>query len=224
MSRLGCTSARPIQAAPRGKALDSPLFLPFLYGSPHGPGVEGAWLGLRGRHDRGDLLAAVLEGVAFNHKTHVDALRDAFEFRGPVRVCGGGARSPEWTQLLADVLDLRVEVTDSNEAGARGAAMLAGVGTGQLTDFRQAADRWVHVIRGHDPRPSPAHAAADRHRRYLAAVQAVSVLNTTDAGFDDDDVAPGDAGLAAVSRTTEGGSQTELGPGRRTGPRQHRDR
>jgi L-xylulokinase len=154
-----------------GDTRDLPLFLPFLYGSPHGPDVEGAWLGLRGRHDRGDLLAAVVEGVAFNHRTHVDALREAF--RGPVRVCGGGARSPEWTQLLADVLDMPVEVTDSDEAGARGAAMLAGLGTGQFTDLDQVTDRWVRVVRGHDPRPSRAN---DRYERYLAAVRAMRLI------------------------------------------------
>jgi len=170
-----------------GEASDAPLFLPFLYGSPHGPDVEGAWLGLRGRHNRGDLLAAVVEGVAFNHRTHVDTLRDAFDFRGPVRVCGGGVRSPEWTQLLADVLDIPIEVTDSNEAGTRGAAMLAGVGTGQFTDFDQAADRWVHVIRRQSPRPAQAQARADRYQRYLAAVKAMGVLN-----FDNGDVEPDD--------------------------------
>jgi L-xylulokinase len=186
-----------------GEALDTPLFLPFLYGSPHGPGVEGAWLGLRGRHDRGDLLAAVVEGVAFNHRTHVDALRDAFDFRGPVRVCGGGVRSSEWTQLLADVLDIRIEVTDSNEAGARGAAMLAGVGTGQFTDFGQAADRWVHVVRSQNPRSSQAHVRADRYKRYLAAVEALSGLEAPEAGHDNGDVEPDDGGLSAVARTTE---------------------
>lgn len=72
-------------------------------------------------------MTAVLEGVAFNHRTHLDALREKFDIREPVRVCGGGARSPAWTQLLADVAGLPVEVTNSDETGARGAAMLAAV-------------------------------------------------------------------------------------------------
>lgn len=164
-----------------GDTRDIPLFLPFLYGSPHNLDVEGAWVGLRGRHDRGDLLASVVEGVGFNHRTHVDALREAFDFRGPVRVCGGGARSPKWTQLLADVLDIRVEVTDSNEAGARGAAMLAGMGTGHFTNLDYVTDRWVRVVRRQDPRPSQAHASNDRYRRYLAAIQAMRILNSTDS-------------------------------------------
>ena len=170
------------EATTRGDAPDAPLFLPFLYGSPHGPEVEGAWLGLRGRHDRGDLLAAVVEGVAFNHRTHIDALREVFDFRGPVRVCGGGARSPGWTQLLADVLGLPVEVTSSDEAGARGAAMLAGVGTGQFTDLDQVTERWVRVVRGQQPRASHAPAKAARYRRYLAAVAALSPQQPSETG------------------------------------------
>jgi L-xylulokinase len=118
-------------------------------------------------------------------------------------VCGGGVRSSEWTQLLADVLDIRIEVTDSNEAGARGAAMLAGVGTGQFTDFGQAAERWVHVVRSQNPRSSQAHARADRYKRYLAAVEALSGLDAPDAGHDNGDVEPDDGGLSAVARTTE---------------------
>jgi L-xylulokinase len=172
--------AAAAEAFADGDTRDTPLFLPFLYGSPHGPDVEGAWVGLRGRHSRGDLLAAVMEGVAFNHRTHVDALREAFDFRGPVRVCGGGARSPGWTRLLADVLDLPLEVTDSDEAGARGAAMLAGIGTGQFTGLDQVTDRWVRVVRSHDPRPSQAHARNDRYRRYLTAVRAMGMLTPSD--------------------------------------------
>lgn len=179
---------------------DIPLFLPFLYGSPHGPGVEGAWMGLRGRHDRGDLLAAVVEGVAFNHRTHVDALREAFEFRGPVRVCGGGARSSEWTQLLADILDTPVEATNSDEAGARGAAMLAGVGTGQFTDLKQITDRWVRVVNGQAPRSPQAHARGDRYRRYLAAVEVVKALGPAGGGFGDDVVGSGGDDRSAVLR------------------------
>lgn len=137
--------AAAAEAFAGGDARDNPLFLPFLYGSPHGPDVEGAWVGLRGR-------------------------RFACAVAGPA--------AP--TQLLADVLAIPVEVTDSDEAGARGAAMLAGIGTGQFTDLDQVTDRWVRVIRSQEPRSSQAHARNDRYRRYLAAVKAIQTLNATD--------------------------------------------
>jgi L-xylulokinase len=164
---------------------DAPLFLPFLYGSPHGPDVAGAWVGLQGRHARGDLLAAVVEGVAFNHRTHVDALREVFDFQRPVRLCGGGARSPEWTQLLADVLDIPVEVTDSDEAGARGAAMLTAVGTGQFADLDQVTDRWVRVVRSQGPRRLQARARDVRYQRYLTAVEVMRTLSPSADRSDD---------------------------------------
>src|SRR5690606_11878383 len=54
------------------------LFHPYLFGSPHGPIASAGFLGLRGWHDRGDMLRAVIEGIAFNHRVHVDALREGF--------------------------------------------------------------------------------------------------------------------------------------------------
>lgn len=150
-----------------------PLFLPFLYGLPQAPDAEGSWVGLRSEHRRGHLLAAVLEGVVFNHRTHVDTLREVFEVDGPVRVCGGGARSRVWTQLLCDSLDLPVEVTDAREAGARGAAMLAGVGTGEFTDLDDAVSRCVRVARRQQPRPAQVRLRERRYRRYLSVAAAL---------------------------------------------------
>jgi L-xylulokinase len=153
-----------------GSEVDAPLFLPFLFGSPHGDSVQASWIGLRGWHDRAEMLHAVLEGVAFNHLTHLRALQEVFAIERPVRVCGGGARSTDWTQLLADVLDLPVEVTDAAEAGTRGAALLAGIGTGVYADLAEAVDRTVHVVRHQQPRPTQVAYRGLRYQRYLAAV------------------------------------------------------
>ncbi|MEO7746570.1 MAG: FGGY-family carbohydrate kinase, partial [Actinomycetota bacterium] len=150
-----------------------PLFLPFLYGLPHDPDAEGSWVGLRSGHGRGQLLAAVLEGVAFNHRTHVDALREVFPVTGPVRVCGGGARSRAWTQLLCDVLDLPVEVTDAHEAGARGAALLAGVGLGEFGDLDDAVARGVRVVRRQTPKPAQVSVRERRYQRYRSVADAL---------------------------------------------------
>jgi L-xylulokinase len=148
---------------------DAPLFLPFLYGSPHGDTVRASWQGLRGWHGRAEMLHAVLEGVAFNHRTHLRGLQEVFEIQRPVRVCGGGARSADWTQLLSDVLDLPVEVTDATEAGTRGAALLAGIGIGQYADLADAVDRTVSVVRHQEPRPAAVAHRNARYQDYLAA-------------------------------------------------------
>jgi L-xylulokinase len=169
-----------ISEAMSGADVDAPLFLPFLYGSPHGDGVLASWQGLRGWHGRAEMLHAVLEGVAFNHRTHLRALQEVFAVTRPVRVCGGGARSAYWTQLLADVLDLPIEVTDAAEAGTRGAALLAGIGTGLYTDLADAVDRTVHVVRRQQPRPVPVAYRNSRYQRYLALATGTPEVSTAD--------------------------------------------
>ena len=105
------------------------IFHPFLFGSPHGAAASGGFFGLHGWHDRGDMLRAVLEGIAFNHRTHVEALREGFAPR-EIRLTGGASRNPSFAQLFADVAGLPVTVTDTEEAAAWGAALCAGVAAG----------------------------------------------------------------------------------------------
>lgn len=105
------------------------VYHPFLFGSPHGETASASFLGLRGWHDRGDMLKAVLEGIAFNHRTHVEALKDGFAF-AEARLTGGVSRNPAFVQLFADVLGLPVTVTETEEAAAWGAALCAGAAVG----------------------------------------------------------------------------------------------
>lgn len=105
------------------------LFHPYLFGSPHGNTASGSFLGLHGWHDRGDMLKAVLEGIAFNHRTHIDALSDGFAFR-QARLTGGASRNPAFAQMFADVLGMPVTVTSTDEAAAFGAALCAGAAVG----------------------------------------------------------------------------------------------
>jgi xylulokinase len=109
-------------------------FLPYLTGerSPHpDPFARGAFVGLTVTHDRRHLVRAVLEGVAYG-------LRDGLELMiaagvpppAQVRASGGGTASPLWRQILADVLDAELAVTNTSEGAAYGAALLSAVGVG----------------------------------------------------------------------------------------------
>jgi L-xylulokinase len=149
------------------------VFHPFLYGSPHGDDASAAFLGLRGWHRRGHLLRAILEGVTFNHKTHVDALRSAFPV-SEARLSGGGAQSPLWTQLFADALDLPVLTTDAKEAGARGAALLAGVAAGIYPSLDEAVARATRVLRHYEPRTARGAILADAYQAYRSLVEALA--------------------------------------------------
>ncbi len=109
------------------------LFHPYLFGSPYGSAASGSFFGLGGWHDRGDMLRGVLEGIALNHRIHVDALREGFAFTH-ARLAGGVSRNPSVVQMFADVLGMPVTISQKDEAAAWGAALCAGAGVGVYTE------------------------------------------------------------------------------------------
>jgi xylulokinase len=134
------------EVAPGSEGL---LFLPYLTGerTPHpDPLARGAFVGLTVRHSQAYLTRALLEGVAFG-------LRDSFELMQAaglagiqqVRVSGGGARSPLWRQILADVLDAELVTVNTTEGAAYGAALLAAVGAGIFSDVESACAATIRL-------------------------------------------------------------------------------
>ena len=119
-------------------APDDPMFHPFLYGSRHGAHQRGGFYGLAGWHDEGHLLRALYEGVAFEHRRHVEVLTKAGSRIDQVFLSGGGTRSPHWPQLMADVLGLSVRLGKAEETGALGGAIAAAVGIGLCADEEAA--------------------------------------------------------------------------------------
>ncbi len=153
------------------------LFLPYLTGerTPHPDSLaRGGFIGLTLRHTQAHLTRAVLEGVAFG-------LRDGFELmKGAgltdikqVRVSGGGAKSPLWRQILADVLGVELVTVNTTEGAAYGAALLASVGAGVYPDV-DAACRQTVKLTG-QTRPSAAVAMYnDYYPRYRALYPALA--------------------------------------------------
>ncbi len=109
---------------------EDPMFHPFLYGGRHGAHQRGGFYGLAGWHDEGYLLRALYEGVAFEHRRHVEVLTTTGSGIGQVFLSGGGTRSPHWPQMMADVLGLPVRLGTAEETGALGGAIAAAVGIG----------------------------------------------------------------------------------------------
>ena len=101
---------------------------PSSTGATPGPNASSCFLGMHGWHTRAHLLRAVFEGVAFSHRTHVDQLMAYRDRAAAIRFAGGATKSPIWLQMFADVLQLPVEVTATQELGAMGAAICAGRG------------------------------------------------------------------------------------------------
>ncbi|MBD0328834.1 MAG: xylulokinase [Thermoleophilia bacterium] len=123
-------------------------FAPYLAGerTPHAdPEARGAFVGLSLRHDRGALVRAVLEGVAFGLRDSLDLLRELGVEASVGRVSGGGARSELWLRIVASVLGIPLERTVADEGAAYGAALLAGVAGGAFGSVEEAVARCVRV-------------------------------------------------------------------------------
>jgi xylulokinase len=158
------------------------LFAPYLAGerTPHVDAyARGAFTGLSLRHDRGALARAVMEGVAYGLRDSLELLRGLGVEPSVGRVSGGGFRSRLWTQIVASVLDLPLERTESEEGSAYGAALLAGVHAGVFADCADAVRRTVHVRERIEPDPDWAAAYRDGYYRFRALYPALRPLETT---------------------------------------------
>jgi xylulokinase len=145
------------------------VFLPYLAGerTPHAdPDARGAFVGLELRHDRGALVRAVLEGVAFGLRDCLDLLGSLGVDARTARVSGGGARGDLWLRIVASVLGLPLEVTASEEGSALGAALLGGVAGGVFADVHNAVERCVRVTHVVEPDPVWREAYAELHPRF----------------------------------------------------------
>lgn len=125
------------------------FYLPYLMGerSPHNnPDARAMFIGMSMDTTRADMTQAVLEGVAFG-------IRDSFEVAKSLgikiektKICGGGAKSPLWKKIMANVLGITVEVIESEEGPGYGGAILAAVGCGEFASVEEAADKLVKVV------------------------------------------------------------------------------
>ena len=162
------------------------VFLPYLAGerTPHAdPGARGAFVGLSVRHDRGALVRAVLEGVAFGLRDSLELLRELGVDAAVGRASGGGARSRLWLRIVASVLGIPLELTAVEEGSAYGAALLAGVSAGVFEDVHHAVRSCVNVTDTVEPDPAWTDGYAANHERFRAlypALQAVSEGQTGD--------------------------------------------
>lgn len=164
-------------------AADDPLFLPFLYGARDCATSRAGFHGVAGWHREGHLLRALHEGVVFEHRRHIDRLRGAGLAIERAALAGGGARSPLWPQMFADVLGIPIAAAETGETGALGAAIGAGVGIGLLSDFEEGIARMTPALRSHLPDPAMAAHYARRFGTYCALIEALrGFWSASDAG------------------------------------------
>jgi xylulokinase len=166
----------PVVDVPAGS--ENLLFLPYLTGerTPHpDPLARGAFVGLTMRHAQAHLTRAVLEGVAFGLRDSVELLRTAgADTLMQVRISGGGARSSQWQQIIADVLQTELVTVSTIEGAAYGAALLAGIGAGFWPDADAACAAVVQPTTRVSPQAGVAecyHALYNHYRRLYPALK-----------------------------------------------------
>jgi xylulokinase len=167
------------EAAAAPAASQGLYWLPYLMGerTPHlDASARGGWIGLTARHTRADLIRAVLEGVAYSQKDGLDIIEQLGVKVDAVRLSGGGARSPLWRQIFADVFGKRVAMLETEEGSAYGAALLAMVGTGRYASVLEVCRATIRETASLDPRPADAARYTEGHKIYQALYPALKVI------------------------------------------------
>lgn len=154
-------------------------WLPYLMGerTPHlDATARGGWLGLTARHRRADLIRALVEGVSYSQKDCLDIVESLGVSVASVRASGGGAKSPFWRQVLADVFARPVVTLESQEGSALGAALLAMVGTGEYASVPEVCSAVVQETARVEPEPVASAVYAAGHRTYQALYPALKAV------------------------------------------------
>lgn len=144
-------------------------FLPYLMGerSPiNDTNARGTFVGMTMDTSRADMTQAMLEGVAF-------AIRDSFEVAKSLgitiersKICGGGAKSPLWKKIMANVLNVKLDILESEQGPGMGGAMLAAVACGEYASVQECCDKLVNVMETVEPDPEIAARYEERYQKY----------------------------------------------------------
>ncbi|MBQ9807152.1 MAG: xylulokinase [Clostridia bacterium] len=155
------------------------FFLPYLMGerSPiNDTNATGLFLGLRPNTSRADMYQAVLEGVAFAIKDNLEIIK---QFGIDVKsscLCGGGAKSRVWREILANVLDIELHIPMTEQGPGYGSAMLAMVGAGQFENVKQATDKFFEIKETVSPDKTLVALYAERYEKFRTIYPAVKEL------------------------------------------------
>lgn len=158
---------------------DPVFFLPYLMGerSPHNdPFARGTFTGLSLGTSRADMTQAVLEGVAFGMRDSLEVAR-SLGIRVPrSKICGGGAKSPLWRTIFANVLNLPIDTVETEEGPGYGGAILAAVACGEYSSVESASDALVRVVGTEYPRPEIAARYEEQYRKFRLIYPALREL------------------------------------------------
>ena len=154
------------------------LFLPYLVGT-NAPEfhtqANGVFWGLRQEHDAIDMAGAVMEGVSFLLRKNCDYIAKNGVKPTSIIATGGGAKSPIWCQMQADITGLPVSIPKEKEAACLGAAMIAAVSDGRFAGYEAACDACVEMTMQYTPNPT--ERTERKYRRFCALYNAALTIN-----------------------------------------------
>lgn len=145
------------------------FYLPYLMGerSPHNNlDARAMFVGMSMDTTREDMTLAVLEGVAFGLRDSLEVARSLGIRIDSSRICGGGAKSPLWRQIIAAVMNVKLEIIESEEGPGYGAAILAAVGCGTFESVERACEKLVKVIDTVEPDPVLVQKYEEKYQKF----------------------------------------------------------
>ena len=145
------------------------FYLPYLMGerSPHNnPNARAMFVGMSMDTTREDMTLAVLEGVAFGLRDSLEVARSLGIRIDSSRICGGGAKSPLWRQIIAAVMNVKLEIIESEEGPGYGAAILAAVGCGTFESVERACEKLVKVVDTVEPDPELEQKYEEKYQKF----------------------------------------------------------
>ena len=154
-------------------------FLPYLMGerSPiNDTNARGTFIGMTMDTTRADLTQAVLEGVAFAIRDSVEVARSLGITISSSKICGGGAKSPLWKQMIANILNAELECLESEQGPGMGGAMLAMVACGEYASVQEVCDKFVHVASTVKPEPELVEKYEKRYQQFKKIYPACKAL------------------------------------------------
>ena len=155
------------------------FYLPYLMGerSPHNdPRARATFIGMTMDTSREDMTQAVLEGVAFGLRDSLEVARSLGIQIDRTKICGGGAKSPLWIKIIANVMNLKVDVIESEEGPGYGGAILAAVGCGEFESVEVAAEKLVKVVDTVKPEPELAVKYEKQYQKFRKIYPALKGL------------------------------------------------
>jgi len=155
------------------------FFLPYLMGerSPiNDTNARGTFIGMTMDTSRADLVQAVLEGVAYAIRDSVEVARSLGVVIDSSKICGGGAKSPLWKKMIANILNADLECLESEQGPGMGGAMLAMVATGEYASVQEVCDKFVKVASVVKPEAELVAKYEARYQQFKKIYPAVKAL------------------------------------------------